>query len=441
MSQMQIGNRWIEAGFNAQRFFLLDRVLQPCFKIVAVDDFGGAAAKLRQLHLKFLFHEPECSKVGPENKDQQHKMKNTLLDKAMQRVFELARLGDGKVSPNPMVGAVLLKGNRIVAEEYHRKLGAPHAEIDMLKQAGARAKGGHLVINLEPCAHQGRTPPCADAVIAAGIRQVTIAMRDPNPLVNGKGIVRLRRAGIRVTVGTLEAEARLLNERFIKYITTRLPWVTLKAAVTLDGRIAAAEGEARTITGKPSQQAVHRLRAGHDAILVGIGTVLADDPQLNVRFGAKAKQPLKIVLDGALRTPPSAKVMSGGNILLVAAESAPPERKALLERLGAEIMLLPQVSGRMALRPLLQRLAEREIGSLLVEGGSAVHSSFLREKLADKLNLFVAPKLLGGGTTEQPNLNWLEELGITRLEGAFTLTPLSAICIGADLLIETYPQY
>lgn len=316
----------------------------------------------------------------------------------MRRALALARRGLGETNPNPMVGCVIVRGGRLVGEGFHAAAGGPHAEVVALEQAGSRARGATLYVTLEPCAHVGRTPPCAPLVRESGVRRVVAALRDPNPLVDGKGLGLLRRAGVRVTTGVLEDEARLLNERFLVSAREGRPFVLLKAALTLDGRIATALGASKWIT-SPAQRAQARwLRRLHDGVLVGIGTVLADDPRLLP--SPRTRRPFtRIVVDSRLRLPPEgrlARSAGGRTPVLVVTASRDPLARARLEGAGVEVVPVGLDHGRVSLPRLLHALWQRGLRSLMVEGGSEVLGSFLAARLVDQVALFRAPLLLGG---------------------------------------------
>jgi diaminohydroxyphosphoribosylaminopyrimidine deaminase/5-amino-6-(5-phosphoribosylamino)uracil reductase len=317
----------------------------------------------------------------------------------MALALRLAAKGQGGVSPNPMVGALVVAGNRVVGQGYHRRAGGPHAEILALHDAGPRAKGATLYVTLEPCCHtQKRTPPCVPTVTAAGLTRVVIAMPDPNPHVGGRGINALRRAGLSVSVGCRREEAERLNEAYLHWITTGFPLVTLKAAITLDGKIATASGESRWITGLPARREAHRLRSQSDAVLVGAGTVLRDDPRLTVRLGKRpphGKQPLRVVLDSRLRTPLTARLLGPGTCIATTAK-APAKKRKQVQATGAGLLVLPAQRGRVSFRACLARLGAQGITSLLIEGGSEVNASALRSGLVNRVALFIAPRLLGG---------------------------------------------
>jgi diaminohydroxyphosphoribosylaminopyrimidine deaminase/5-amino-6-(5-phosphoribosylamino)uracil reductase len=334
-----------------------------------------------------------------------------------------------------MVGAVLVRNGAIVGSGFHRFAGGDHAEIVALKKAGSKAKGSTLYINLEPCDHQGRTPPCTRSLIAAGVKEVVAGMKDPNPLVSGKGLRTLRRAGIKVRVGILEGECRTLNEAFIKYITRHLPFVTLKLAASLDGKIATASGDARWISCETSRATVHRLRNRYDAALVGAGTVVMDDPQLTCRM-AGGRDPWRIILDGRLRIPLTATVLrqpdSDKNIV-VTSNRAPADKVRALESLGATVWRLPLHQGAVPWLAVLKRLAKMGIISVLIEGGAITAAGALKEKVVDKMLLFYAPKLLGGDARYM-----IDSLGIERVRQSVALQRLRIQKSGTDLLISGY---
>ncbi|HIE13634.1 MAG TPA: bifunctional diaminohydroxyphosphoribosylaminopyrimidine deaminase/5-amino-6-(5-phosphoribosylamino)uracil reductase RibD [Desulfotomaculum sp.] len=360
-----------------------------------------------------------------------------LTDEAfMRRTFELAAQARGWTSPNPMVGAVIVRDGRVVAEGYHRRVGLPHAEVEALRAAGEDARGSTLYVSLEPCCHTGRTGPCTEAIIAAGVKRVVAAMADPNPLVSGKGFARLKESGVEVEFGILEREARRLNEAFIKFITTRRPFVILKTAMSLDGKIATATGESKWITGEEAREYVHQLRNACDAVLVGIGTVLKDDPSLTTRLPGGGRDPARVVVDSRARTPLEARVLnqrSEAATFIAVTEMAPPERMEALKQAGAQVLVCgpgPAVD----LKFLLAALAEREIASVLVEGGSAVNASFLLQGLVDKLVWFIAPLIIGGREAIGP----VGGTGVRSLAKAIRLSELSVRQLGSDLCIEGY---
>ena len=320
----------------------------------------------------------------------------------MNEVLKLARKGEGSVSPNPLVGAVVVNNGEIVGRGFHEYYGGSHAEINALKDAGNKAKGGTLYVNLEPCSHRGKTPPCSLHVKEAGLKRIVIAMKDPNPIVAGRGERYLREAGIEVTRGVLKKEAKRLNEVFIKYITTDYPFVYLKTAQTADGFLATASGESKWITGEEARLEGHQLRNKVDGVLVGSGTVLADNPQLTTRLpDGKGKDSLRIILDTYLKTPLEAKILSDDcekKTLLVCAKKIYNEKKSKYSEVSnVEISPVPlNDMGLISIDDLLKELHKREIGSILVEGGGRINYSFLEKGFVDRLHMFIAPKLMGG---------------------------------------------
>jgi diaminohydroxyphosphoribosylaminopyrimidine deaminase/5-amino-6-(5-phosphoribosylamino)uracil reductase len=334
-----------------------------------------------------------------------------------------------------MVGAVLVKEGRGVGEGYHEKTGEAHAEIVAIRQAKENTKGATLYLNLEPCSHYGKTPPCAPQVIEAGVRRVVIGMEDPNPLVKGRGIEILRRAGLDVEVGILEKECRRLNEAFCKYIVKKEPFVILKTAATLDGKTATRNGNSKWISGETSRRFVHQLRNWVDGVLIGIGTVLRDDPLLTARIRG-GRDPYRIVLDSRLRIPEEAKVIgtSPSKAIIVSTELAPKEKLDKLGKTGAQVLILDSREGRVNLKSCLSRLGEIGIMDLLVEGGSEVNGSFLDENLIDKLLLFFSPRLIG----DPQALGIFGGRGVSKLQEAIILKEIKTKRIGEDILFEGY---
>jgi diaminohydroxyphosphoribosylaminopyrimidine deaminase/5-amino-6-(5-phosphoribosylamino)uracil reductase len=356
----------------------------------------------------------------------------------MHTAIRLAKRGAGAVSPNPLVGAVLVKGSRIIGTGYHHFFGGPHAEIYAVNNAGRDARGADLYINLEPCCHHGKTPPCTDTLIEAGIRRAFIGMKDPNPLVSGKGIQRLSAAGISVEMGILENECKKLNESFIKYITCKSPFVILKTAATLDGKIATHTGDSQWITGETSRKFVHRLRSEVDAVLVGIGTVLSDDPLLTSRLYAGAKKnPVRIVVDSSLRIPLSSKLLKTASrvktIIATLKNSSPAQYKAI-KQTGAEIVYIPARNGRVDLKKLIQYVGTLGIASVLIEAGTEISASALTEGIVDKILFFYAPKIIGGINA----YSMVGGSGIAKMANAVVLKNLTYKKLGQDLLIEGY---
>ena len=357
----------------------------------------------------------------------------------MARALRLAQQARGRTSPNPMVGAVVVSGSRIVGRGYHHRAGQAHAEVLALRAAGTKARGATLYVTLEPCCHTDkRTPPCVPSVIASGVRRVVVAMRDPNPRVRGRGIARLRRAGIDVATGCLEDEAERLNEAYTHWIRTGRPFVMMKAAMTLDGKIATAAGVSKWITGEEARRDVHRLRSAVDAVMVGIETVLHDDPKLTARVkGTSARQPIRIILDSTLRIPATATVLSspGGQVLIATTTHAAKDRIDDLRARGAIVLPLPAEEGRPSLRACLEELGRRGVTSVLLEGGATVNESALRAGLVDRVILYVAPALLGG----QDARSVIGGTSPQVLSDARRLENLRITSVGNDLKIEASP--
>ncbi len=353
----------------------------------------------------------------------------------MARAIELARRGEGRTTPNPPVGAVLVRDGQIVGEGYHPSAGAAHAEIFALNAAGKLARGADLYVTLEPCCHQGRTGPCTEALIAAGVRRVYYGAVDPNPRVSGQGLERLRAAGLEIAAAPLADECRRLIAPFAKHVTTGRPFVILKAAMTIDAQLATAAGESRWISGTASRELVHRWRDRVDGILTGAGTVLADNPRLTTRLLEHGRNPARIVLDGQLRTAPGALVYHAeaeGRRLLVTAEDVLAGQLAPFVRQGVEIVAVPRRGGHLDLGVVMDQLGARGLQTLMVEGGGALNGALLRAGLVDRLMLFVAP-LLFGGSDGQPLFSGA---GAVRLGEALRLVDLRVTRIDEDLLLE-----
>ncbi|MFH0965208.1 MAG: bifunctional diaminohydroxyphosphoribosylaminopyrimidine deaminase/5-amino-6-(5-phosphoribosylamino)uracil reductase RibD [Planctomycetota bacterium] len=323
----------------------------------------------------------------------------TEFDRAMmRRALALARKGRMWVSPNPMVGAVVVKHRGIVGEGYHRRFGGAHAEVEALAGARAVARGATIYVTLEPCAHHGKTPPCADAVLSAGIAKVVMAMVDPFPAVNSRGMRRLREGGVEVATGLLEAEASALNAAYLKRVRTGLPFFTAKWAMSADGRVATRAGESKYLTGEDARRIVHEERSANDAILVGVGTVLADDPLLDSRL-VGGRTPLRVVVDSACRTPLEAAMIRGGGPVLIATTSAAEEqRAAALRARRCEVVCLDGPGGKVDLRALARLLGERGLNGVLIEGGPSVLASAFELGLVDRVMVFLAPVVIGGET-------------------------------------------
>lgn len=355
----------------------------------------------------------------------------------MGEAIRCARRGIGTTHPNPRVGAVVLRGGSIVARGFHERAGEAHAETRALLAAGEAARGATLVVTLEPCAHVGRTPPCVDAIVEAGIRRVVVGMQDPNPLVDGKGIGALRKAGVDVALGLRDEECRALNPPYLKWRATGLPWVVLKSMVSLDGRVAARNGDSRGLGGAEEQRLVHRLRAESDAILIGSGTALRDDPLLTVRLERRdvRSAPWRIVLDSSLRTPLESRlVQTAAEAPLVLATCSPDgERCAAYEARGARVWRFdPDPEGRVPACEVLRRLAAEGRYAVLVEGGPNVHTSLLRAGLADEVAVGIAPVILGGADAP----TWTADLGRTGLHDAIRVGPLAVRRLGKDVWLS-----
>lgn len=357
--------------------------------------------------------------------------------KMMKRALALARRGIGRTSPNPAVGCVIVRDGEIVGEGWHRKAGTPHAEIHALRQAGELARGADVYVTLEPCSHHGRTPPCAEALINAGVGRVFAGMTDPNPLVSGRGLALLRAAGIAVTGGILEEQCLRLNEAFVKHVTTGMPFVILKSAMTLDGKTATASGDSKWITCQESRRYVHRVRSKVDAIMVGVGTVLADDPQLTCRM-VRGKDPIRVVVDSRLRTPVGAALfhLDSPAETIIATIERDPAKTASVHGLGAETLVCNAAEGRVDLEDLLRRLGKRGIQSVLLEGGRELVGTAVRNGLVDKFLLFYAPKLVAG----DDGFGLCSGRGVARMGEAFTLRTERVRRFAEDFLVIGYPE-
>ena len=348
----------------------------------------------------------------------------------MALALKLAKKGNP--SPNPKVGAVVVENGKVIGKGYHKKAGEPHAEVNALQ--GITAEGATLYVNLEPCSHYGKTPPCTQMIIKSGIKRVVCAMRDPNPLV--RGIEELRENGIEVEVGLMEAEARKLNEKFIKYTEKKIPFVTVKCAVSLDGKIASNSGDSKWITNEKSRRYAHRLRGEYDAILVGINTVLQDDPGLRAENenGNEKKDPLRIIVDSTLRTPVDAKVLSDSNVLIATTEQYNREKREILEK-KAEIWVCG--NQKVDLKELIKKLGREGITSVFIEGGSEVNASAVKEKIVDKFLFFVAPKLITGRNAKGP----IGGEGIETMDNIILLKDITVKRFDDDILVEAYPDW
>ncbi|MBI5117970.1 bifunctional diaminohydroxyphosphoribosylaminopyrimidine deaminase/5-amino-6-(5-phosphoribosylamino)uracil reductase RibD [Candidatus Poribacteria bacterium] len=356
----------------------------------------------------------------------------------MERALELAQMGRGSTSPNPMVGAVIVKDDRIIAEGFHKRFGGPHAEVAALENASECVRDSTVYVTLEPCCHHGKTPPCTRALISAGVKKVVMAMEDPNPRVAGKGRDELEQAGIEVESGLLAEAAKKLNEAFVKYITTGLPFFIAKAAMTLDGKIATREKDSRWITGQEARQYVHWLRAGVDAVMVGSGTVEADDPMLTTRMAnGGGRDAIRIVVDGDAKVPPGSAVLniqSAAPTLVAVKTTAPSDRKSDLRAKGVELIEIEPKNDKIDLVKLASALAGRNIASVLIEGGGGLLAAAFDAGIVDKALFFIAPKILGGKDAPTP----VEGRGVARVADATSLKNISISRVGDDILIEGY---
>jgi diaminohydroxyphosphoribosylaminopyrimidine deaminase/5-amino-6-(5-phosphoribosylamino)uracil reductase len=358
----------------------------------------------------------------------------------MGQALSLARLALGQASPNPAVGAVVVKEGVVVGQGYTQPPGSHHAEVLALKQAGEAARGGMMYVTLEPCCHYGRTPPCTRAIISAGVSEVHMAMLDPNPLVSGRGKDELEGEGIKIYLGEHEEEAKEVNEAYAKFITTGIPFVTAKFAISLDGKIATRKGDSRWISGREARKYVHCLRYTTDAIMAGVNTVLADDPRLTTRCcggrgGTARKQPLRVIVDGEGRTPLTARVFSQpGETLLALGRRVTPKQRTAFAQAGAEILELPTAEGLVDLERLLRALGEREITSILVEGGGVLFGSLFDRRLVDKVVAFIAPIIIGGAEAKTAVAGG----GVDRVADSFRLERVRVEKFGDDLMISGY---
>ncbi|MBI4093352.1 bifunctional diaminohydroxyphosphoribosylaminopyrimidine deaminase/5-amino-6-(5-phosphoribosylamino)uracil reductase RibD [Candidatus Kaiserbacteria bacterium] len=357
-------------------------------------------------------------------------MAHSTLDEAyMREALRLAKKGEGLTLPNPMVGAVIVRGGRIVGRGYHRAFGSPHAEVLALSRAGSKARGATLYVTLEPCAHHGKTSPCTDAILRAGVLRVVIAARDPHRIARG-GVEVLRRAGIKVTVSVCEKQARKLNEAFFTFHEKRRPFIALKFAASLDGKLATRTGDSKWITNREARKYARNLRGGYQAVLVGINTVLSDDPHLGVREKRK-RDPLRVILDSRLHIPLKSKVLRDSNVLLATTARASQKKKKLLEARGIPLHVFP--GARIRIGQLLSFLRRKEVISILVEGGGKIFGSFVDEKIADKVYAFYAPILIGGDCA--PSIGGR---GVRRLGAAPRLKNVTLKSFKGNVLIEGY---
>ena len=358
----------------------------------------------------------------------------------MSIALKLARKAEGMTSPNPLVGAVLVKGGKIIGRGFHKMAGLPHAEIEAFADAernGHSLKGATLYVTLEPCCHEGkRTPPCVNAIVEKGIARVVVGAGDPNPMVCGNGFSLLRDEGVEVIPFVLENKALELNEAYNKYITTGLPFVTLKLAATLDGKIAAATGDSKWIGSERQRKLAHKLRSASDAVIVGVGTVLKDNPKLNARLpGREIRQPIPVILDRTLRTPSGSSVFKAhGAVIIATVKPANPGKKKRLEEAGARVLEIGHDrQGLPDMKKLLRELARNEIVSVLIEGGGKAAASALKSGLVDKVAFFYAPKIIGGD-----GVSMIDSLGIKSVKNAVQITGVKITRLGEELMVEGY---
>jgi len=352
----------------------------------------------------------------------------------MRRALKLAERAHNRATPNPTVGAVLVRDGDIVGEGVTSPVGGPHAEINAFRAAGTATQGAELYVTLEPCAFHGRTPPCCEAVVAAGIKKVYCATQDPDPRVNGRGFEHLRQRGVEVEVGLLQNEAERLHAAYITHRTKKRPLIILKLAQTLDGRIAARDGDARWITGEEARRHVHRWRSRVDAVAVGANTLIGDDPQLSVRH-VKGRDPRPIAIDGRLRADAAAQLFARPGAVLATGQTASTDKRRAIEAKGAEVWTFAEEEGRIELRAFAQRAAEENITSLIVEGGGELAAAFLREKLVDQVHIYIAPRILGEGIAA------IADLHIEKIKDSLRLKDVRTRRLGADLLYTAEVEY
>ena len=354
----------------------------------------------------------------------------------MRMALDLARKGKGWTTPNPLVGAVIVKGGRIIGQGYHQKYGQPHAEVNAIASAKEDVTGATLYVTLEPCSHFGKTPPCSDLLIDKNIKRVVVGTLDPNPLVAGKGIERLRNNGIEVVTGVLEEESQKLNEIFIKYIVTKEPFVVMKNAMSLDGKIATVTGESQWISGESSRKQVHSLRHELAGIMVGIETIIKDDPQLTSR-APNSRNPIRIVVDSQLRIPIPSKVLTQqdkAKTIVATTRRANKEKLDTLKQMGIEVIVIKEKCERVDLRELMKIVGAKGIDSILLEGGATLNFSALEEGIVDKIQSYIAPKIIGGKEAKTA----VEGAGVHSLKNAFQIDRMTPVMVGEDLFVEGY---
>jgi len=360
--------------------------------------------------------------------------KNKIDEKYMRLALKLALKAQGRTSPNPIVGAVIVKNGRVVGTGYHKKCGQAHAEVNAIRRAGKNAQGADMYVTLEPCNHFGRTPPCTDAIIASGIKTVIVGMTDPNPVNNGKGIRKLNRSGVKTVCGILREEAAAINRPFIKFITTALPYITVKIAETIDGKIATRTGDSRWITSEESRKYVHQLRKVSDAVMVGVNTVIRDDPML-LSKSSKDEQPARIIVDSGLRTPLKSRIFSNtkNSAVVIATAKRPPSWKVKkYEERGALIITAGTKNGKVDLAALAEILAGMGMINILAEGGGELSAGLLKYGLVDRFLFFIAPKIIGG----RDAVTSIEGEGVLMARDAVGLKGVTMKSIGSDILVE-----
>ena len=363
-------------------------------------------------------------------------MSRKLDQHYMKQALNLARKAEGRTGPNPVVGSIVVKSREVISKGYHKRAGLPHAEILALRKAGIKARGADLYVNLEPCCHQGKTPPCTEAIVKAGIKRVVIGVRDPNRLVSGKGVSYLRKNGVEVVTGVLKRDCEKINEPFLKYIVTGRPWVILKSALSLDGKIATRTGDSKWITGPKARDYVHRLRNRVDAVLVGAGTVRADDPRLTVRLkSVSTRSPTRIIVGGHNGISMSARVFDNASrekVIYATLDGLSPNRKNKLQKMGVEILLMKQKQGQVHLPQLMNMLGAMDITSIMVEGGSMISGNLIKERLVDKVIYFIAPKIIGGKDAPSP----VGGHGFGQLSDTLRIKDMTVAKLGDDLVVE-----
>nr|WP_279306196.1 bifunctional diaminohydroxyphosphoribosylaminopyrimidine deaminase/5-amino-6-(5-phosphoribosylamino)uracil reductase RibD [Paeniclostridium sordellii] len=368
------------------------------------------------------------------------RLKNQRVKKVdkhyMKIALDLAKEGKGKANPNPLVGAVIVKDKKIISKGYHKKYGEDHAEVNAFKNAKENVAGATMYVTLEPCSHYGKTPPCVDKIINNKISRVVIGMMDPNKLVSGQGIKKLQDAGIEVEVGVLGEECKKLNEVFIKYIKNKKPFVVLKAAMSLDGKISTSSGESKWITGNKSRSEVHKLRNDLSAIMVGVDTVIIDNPYLTCRI-VDGRNPIRIIVDSKLRIPKDSNVLENTNdikTIIATTEKAAKEKIDYLKNIGVWVIKTKSTDEKVNLKELMIKLGELKIDSILLEGGSMLNYSALEVGIVDKVLIYIAPKIIGGVNSKTP----VGGNGIEQLKDAFKIKDLNISMVSEDVLIQGY---